>query len=115
MPFGYKLMLSYSVFIIIPVLLVGYIANSVFVESMRKQTRSNIQGTLQQMKDNIRYKMENIERISDLLYFDDRLASHLHHYEMGWVNYEATKIYAAEVPNGNRNDGQQSVVVFLFS
>ncbi|WP_239614952.1 sensor histidine kinase [Cohnella mopanensis] len=92
-PFGYKLMLSYSLFIIIPVLLVGYIANSVFVESMRKQTRTNIQGTLQQMKDNVQYKMENIQRISDMLYFDDKLAAHLHHYEMGWVNYEATKKY----------------------
>ncbi|WP_130616392.1 sensor histidine kinase [Cohnella abietis] len=86
-------MLSYSAFIIIPVLLVGYIANSIFVASFREQTSSNIQGTLQQMKDNIVYKMDNIKRISDLLYFDDTLAGHLHHYEMGWVNYEATKKY----------------------
>ncbi len=93
LPFGYKLMLSYSAFIIIPVLLVGYIANSVFVESIRQQTRSNIQGTLQQMKDNIAYKFGEIIRISDLLYTDDTLARHLRHYEEGWVNYEATKKY----------------------
>ncbi|WP_256762408.1 sensor histidine kinase [Cohnella sp. WQ 127256] len=86
-------MLSYSAFIIIPVLLVGYIANSVFVESIRQQTRSNIQGTLQQMKDNIAYKFGEIIRISDLLYTDDTLARHLRHYEEGWVNYEATKKY----------------------
>lgn len=92
-PFGYKLMLSYSAFIIIPVLLVGYIANSVFVDSFRKQTSTNIQGTLQQMKDNIVYKMDDIKRVSDLLYNDDTIASNLRHYEKGWVTYEATKKY----------------------
>ncbi|WP_375140537.1 cache domain-containing sensor histidine kinase [Cohnella herbarum] len=91
MPFGHKLMLSYSAFIIIPVLLVSYIANSVFVDSFRKQTSSNIQGTLQQMKDNIMYKMDDIRRVSDLLYYDDTIAENLRHYEMGWVTYEATK------------------------
>ncbi|WP_372663446.1 sensor histidine kinase [Cohnella sp.] len=93
MPFGYKLMLSYSVLIIIPVLLVGYIANSIFVNSIREQTRSNIQGTLQLMMDNIAYKMEDTQRISDMLYFDDTLSSHLRHYEAGWVSYEATTKY----------------------
>lgn len=93
MPFGYKLMLSYSVLIIIPVLLVGYMANSIFVSSIREQTRSNIQGTLQLMMDNIAYKMEDTQRISDMLYYDDTLSRHLRHYEAGWVSYEATTKY----------------------
>lgn len=93
LPFGYKLMLSYFVLIIIPVLLIGYSANSIFVNSIREQTRSNIQGTLQQMKDNISYKMEDTSRLSDLLYFDDTLADHLRHYEEGWVSYSATTQY----------------------
>ncbi|MCC3375724.1 sensor histidine kinase [Cohnella sp. REN36] len=91
--FGYKLMLSYAVLIMIPVLLVGYVANSVFVESIRDKTRTNIQGTLQQMRDNIAYRMEDTQRISDMLYYDDSLAAHLRHFEAGWVNYEATKKY----------------------
>jgi two-component system sensor histidine kinase YesM len=86
-------MLSYSVLIIIPVLLVGYIANSIFVSSIREQTRSNIQGTLQLMMDNIAYKMEDTQRISDMLYYDDTLSRHLRHYEAGWVSYEATTKY----------------------
>ncbi|MBB6672314.1 sensor histidine kinase [Cohnella nanjingensis] len=84
-------MLSYAALIMIPVLLVGYAANSVFVDSIREKTRTNMQGTLHQMMDNIAYRMEDTQRISDMLYFDDTLASHLRHFEAGWVNYEATK------------------------
>jgi two-component system sensor histidine kinase YesM len=93
LPFGYKLMLSYCVFIIIPVLLIGYTANSIFVNSMRQQIRSNIQGTLQQMRDNITYKMDDAVRVSNMLYFDDTLAGHLRHYEEGWISYEAMTKY----------------------
>jgi two-component system sensor histidine kinase YesM len=93
LPFGYKLMLSYFVFIIIPVVFIGYSANSIFVKSIREQTRNNIQGTLQQMKDNISYKIEDTIRISDMLYFDGTLSSHLLHYEEGWVSYDTTTNY----------------------
>lgn len=84
-------MLSYSAFIIIPVLLIGYIANTVFVQSIREQTRSNIQGTLQQMMDNIEYQMDDIERISDMFYYDDSFISQLRNFDDGYVNYETTK------------------------
>lgn len=90
---GYKLMLSYAVLIMVPVLLVGSIANSVFVGSLREQTRVNIQGTLRQMTDNIVYKMDDTRRISDMLYYDNTLGDHLYHYEEGWVSYQATKKY----------------------
>ncbi|MFD0674648.1 sensor histidine kinase [Cohnella sp. GCM10027633] len=92
-PFGYKLMLSYSAIIIVPVLLVGYFANSVFVDSIREQTRSAIQGTLKQVTDNIAYRLEDTKRLSDMLYYDESLADHLRNYEAGWVGYETTTKY----------------------
>ncbi|MGF7033180.1 sensor histidine kinase YesM [Paenibacillus mucilaginosus] len=93
LPFGYKLMLSFCVLILIPVLLVGYTANSIFVGSIREQTRENIRGTLEQMKDNIGYKMAEAKRVSDMLYFDYTLGDQLRHYQEGWVSYEATTKY----------------------
>ncbi|CAM3477601.1 sensor histidine kinase [Marinicrinis lubricantis] len=93
LPFGYKLMLSYCLLIIVPVLLVGYASNSIFVDSITKQIRGNFQGILQQMKNNIGYKMDDAVRLSELIYFDETLASHLRHYEEGWVSYEATTKY----------------------
>jgi two-component system sensor histidine kinase YesM len=93
LPFGYKLMLSYCVFIIIPVLFIGYFANSIYVNSITEQTRTNIKGTLQQMKDNIAYKMENTAHVSDLMYDDITLTKRLRQYEEGWISYETTTEY----------------------
>jgi len=93
LPLGYKLMLSYSAFIVLPIALLGYIANSVFVGSFQEHTRSTIQGTLQQIVDNIEGKTADFQRVTNILYFDDLLADHLRHYEAGWVNYAATRDY----------------------
>lgn len=90
-PFGYKLMLSYCILIMIAVLLVGNVANRVYVESMREQTRSIIQGTLHQMKNNIAFKMEDTKRISDMLYFDEYLARVLRQTKEGWKSYDSMK------------------------
>lgn len=87
-PFGYKLMISYCVFIIIPVLLVGNIATQIFVTSIREQTHNNIQGTLHQMNNNITYKIEDIVRISDMLYFDTLFNNRLRYTESQWVSYD---------------------------
>ncbi|MGO4345122.1 sensor histidine kinase [Paenibacillus sp. MCAF9] len=89
-PFGIKIMLTYSLFIMVPVILIGYAANVIFTSSIQERTREINLGTLAQMKDNIMYKMEDVSRISGMLYFDSNLASYLRHYEEGWVSYEAT-------------------------
>lgn len=114
LPFGYKLMLSYCILIIIPVLLVGYVANSVFVNSIRQQTRTNIQGTLQQMADNISYKMEDTERLTDMLYYDEALAGHLRHYEEGWVSYSATTNYLLPKFNSTIEATNRSIWMSVF-
>ena len=90
LPFGYKLMLTYMVFIIIPVIAIGYFSHSMYQDSIRKQTRSNIQGTLLQIRDNIQYKMEDVQRVSSMLYFDYSLVTQLRSYEEGWESYERT-------------------------
>lgn len=90
LPFGYKLMLSYCLFIIIPLVVVVSIANSIYVTSIREQTRNNINGTLQQIKDNIAYRLESMTRVTDLLYHDRTLAKYLKQYEEGWISYETT-------------------------
>lgn len=89
-PFGIKLMLTYVIFIVIPVVLIGYTAHSLFTVSIRDRTQEIYRGTLEQMKDNIQYKMNDMSRVSGMLYFDTNLSSVLRHYEEGWVSYEAT-------------------------
>ncbi|MFD0590065.1 histidine kinase [Paenibacillus sp. GCM10027627] len=89
MPFGYKLMLSYCLFIVIPVVVIGFFANSIYVKSIREQIESSVHGTLVQMSDNVSYKKEDVVRVSDFFYFDHTIARQLRSYEEGWVGYEA--------------------------
>lgn len=93
MPFGYKLMASYCIFIILPVLLIGYLANEIYIQSMREKLESNMTGTLMQMRDNISYKINDTVRITDMMYFDTALVKHLKHHEQGFISYEATVHY----------------------
>jgi two-component system, sensor histidine kinase YesM len=93
LPFGYKLMLSYSVIILIPVLLAGYVANSIFVNSIQERSQDIHNGTIQQMKDNISYKIDDLTRISNMIYLDKTLSSSLRSYEEGWQSYETTTKY----------------------
>lgn len=90
LPFGYKLMLSYCLLIVIPVVVIGYFASSVYIHSIREQIESSVNGTLSQISDNVSYKIDDMIRVSDFLYYDTTLARHLRNYEKGWVAYEAT-------------------------
>ncbi|WP_068776959.1 sensor histidine kinase [Paenibacillus sp. FJAT-26967] len=92
-PLSYKLMLSYMLCILVPVIVVGSFSVSTLVKSMRQQAENNVQGTLRQIKDNILYKIQDTNRLSSMIYYDETLARHLRNYEEGWVKYDATINY----------------------
>ncbi|MGN7358195.1 histidine kinase [Paenibacillus sp. SAF-054] len=91
--FGYKLMISYIALLIVPVAFVGTFAYNTSVDSIREQTKANIRGTLQQIQDNIHYKVEDIQRLTDLLYYDRTLADSLRRYDDGWYSFETLQSY----------------------
>ncbi len=93
MTIGYKLLISYLLFAITPVTVVGYFAYTSSVQSIREQANTNVKGTLRQMRDNISYKMEDIQRLSNRLYFDTTLQDQLRRYEFGWEGHEAITRY----------------------
>lgn len=88
MPIGYKLMLTYMFFIIIPISLIGFVSHSMYNESLREHINTNIKGTLLQIRDNIDYKMDEVTRISTQLYSDFDFYRNLRSYEEGWENYD---------------------------
>jgi sensor histidine kinase YesM len=92
-PYSYKLMSSYLVFVLIAVSVIGFMAYRTSVASIREQARENIHGILQQMRDNIVYKAEEVKRISDQIYYDTKLQTYLRYYESGWYSYEVTNDY----------------------
>lgn len=89
LPIGYKLMLSYLIFIIILVSVNGYVSHSMYAASMRKQTSNTIQGTLMQIRDNVAYKTDDMVRISSTLYDDYNLLQGLKTKGTDRENYTA--------------------------
>lgn len=70
---GYKLLASYILMILTPVLILGVYAYTSSVDYAREQTRLNIRATMQQMKNNVMYKTNEIKRLSDQIYNDQEL------------------------------------------
>ncbi|MDR0268089.1 sensor histidine kinase [Paenibacillus sp.] len=95
-PIGYKLMLSYMIFIIIFVSVNGYVSHSMYDASMRKQTKTNIQGTVLQIRDNVAYKTDDIIRVSSLLYDDYGLTQSLRMNEYSKQNND--RMYQIIIP-----------------
>lgn len=91
--FGQKLVLSYLAFVLIPVVLIGSYAYTSTRRSVKEQFSAGIQGTLRQMKDNVAYSLEDLKRVSGLLYYDQKMQQYLRGYEEGWSSYEATTNY----------------------
>lgn len=87
--FGYKLMLSYCLFITIPILIGGSVTTWVYIHYAHKQATTNLSGTIQQITNNIVYKLEDTKRISDILYGDLSLKKVLNSHEDNWELYDA--------------------------
>lgn len=90
LPFGMKLFISYLFLIIVPIFIFGYIANTILVDLYGKQMNTNLTGTMAQIRDNINYKLEDTQRLSDTLYFDESMPLEIMRYEEGWVSYQTT-------------------------
>ncbi|GIQ67541.1 sensor histidine kinase [Xylanibacillus composti] len=78
LPFGYKLMMSYVLLVILPVSLVGVISYTSAIASIQEQTSSMMKGTLQQMKENIGYQTKTMSRVLDQFYLDASFQQRLH-------------------------------------
>lgn len=68
--------------------MIGFVSHSMYNDSLREHTSSNIKGTLLQIRDNIDYKMGEVIRISTQLYSDYDFYRNLRSYEEGWENYD---------------------------
>lgn len=92
-PFGYKLLVSYMLICLIPIIVIGLVSYFTYVSAAKEQARDNMNDTLRQIGDNVSMKLEDIRRISDLLYNDYTLASDIQNFNMGWESYESTVKY----------------------
>ncbi|OME96729.1 MULTISPECIES: sensor histidine kinase [Paenibacillus] len=71
--FRFKLMASYVLLVIVPVISIGYYAYYTSVQYVKEQTIQNVKGTLKQASDNIEGRMKTVEQVDNQLYLDQSL------------------------------------------
>lgn len=86
--FGFRLLVSYIVLILVPVMILGFYAYHSSVQSSREQSKANIQGTLKQMKDNVNYQLNDILRVADHMVSDQFLQGFLVMRLDGWTRHD---------------------------
>ncbi|MHA6483348.1 cache domain-containing sensor histidine kinase [Paenibacillus sp. strain BS8-2] len=87
---GVILLVFFLIFGLIPVLAIGIFAYESSVHSIRDQTRENVLGTLEQIRNNIVDKTDEAKNISDLLFGNTQMQKALRSYEQGWYSYDTT-------------------------
>ncbi|MRN56298.1 sensor histidine kinase [Paenibacillus monticola] len=68
MPFTYKMMIPYLLLVLLTDVLIGYISYSMLTESRTEMAETNIRTGMEQARNNIRYQMDEIQRMSDTLF-----------------------------------------------
>ncbi|MCE3200023.1 sensor histidine kinase [Paenibacillus sonchi] len=68
MPFTYKMMIPYLLLVLLTDVTIGYISYSMLTDSRTEMAESNIRTGMEQARNNIRYQMDEIQRMSDNLF-----------------------------------------------
>lgn len=68
MPFTYKMMIPYLLLVLLTDVIIGYISYSMLTDSRTEMAESNIRTGMGQARNNIRYQMDEIQRMSDNLF-----------------------------------------------
>jgi two-component system, sensor histidine kinase YesM len=68
MPFTYRMMIPYLLLVLLTDVLIGYISYTMLINSRTELAESNIRTGMEQASNNIRYQMDEIQRMSDTLF-----------------------------------------------
>jgi two-component system sensor histidine kinase YesM len=67
-PFTYKMMIPYLILVLVTDVLIGYISYTMLVQSRTEMAETNIRTAMKQTRNNIKYQMDEIQRMSDTLF-----------------------------------------------
>ncbi|WP_342565576.1 sensor histidine kinase [Paenibacillus sp. FSL R7-0345] len=68
MPFTYKMMIPYLLLVLLTDVFIGYISYSMLTDSRTEMAETNVRTGMEQARNNIRYQMDEIQRMSDNLF-----------------------------------------------
>src|SRR5689334_2552901 len=89
-PLHYKLLFSYLLLVLTPVIVIGSYAYITSVQSSEEHTRSNLEMTVKQIGSNIDYRLADIVRGANELFQDQALSRILSGYYMDYEKYSVT-------------------------
>lgn len=105
-PLGYKLLISYLLLVLTPIIGIGSFAYFSSVNTIEQHTRSSLEVAVKQIGNNIDYRLKDLMRSSDEIYADQTLSRYLTGYHSGWEKYSIMSQYilpklenAASLPN----------------
>ncbi|ETT78875.1 histidine kinase [Paenibacillus sp. FSL R7-277] len=92
-PISYKLLISYLLLVLTPIIAIGSYAYLSSVRSTEQHTRSNLEVAVRQMASNVDFRLKDMVRSTDELYADQTLARYLAGYHSGWERYSIMSQY----------------------
>ncbi|MEK4850143.1 histidine kinase [Paenibacillus sp. FSL H7-0756] len=93
MPLSYKLLISYLVLVLAPIIALGSYAYLSSVRSTEEHARSNLEVAVKQIASNVDFRLKDMVRSTDELYADQTLARYLAGYHSGWEKYSIMSQY----------------------
>jgi len=86
-PLRYKLLTSYLVLVMTPVIVIGLYAYVTSVRSSEEHTRSNLEIAVKQIGSNVDYRLSDVIRGSDAIFSDQALSRILSGYYLDYEKY----------------------------
>ncbi|OBZ09879.1 two-component sensor histidine kinase [Bacillus sp. FJAT-27264] len=114
MPLGYKLLISYLLLVLTPVIGIGSYAYISSVNTIAEHTRSNLEVTVKQVGNNVDYRLKDLIRSSDEIYTDQTLSRYLTGYHSGWEKYNIMSQYILPKLENAANLPNQEVMLSLY-
>ncbi|WP_152394514.1 sensor histidine kinase [Paenibacillus guangzhouensis] len=114
LPFKYKLLASYMLLVIVPVITIGYYAYYTSVQYVKEQTIQNVKSTLVQAVDNIEGRMKTVELVDNQLYLDQSLQRALNKRYEPLDSYQTVTQKILPKLDSAMNLAPQNVVINLF-
>lgn len=67
-PFTYKMLIPYLLLVLLTDVIIGYVSYTMLIQSRTEMAETNIRTGMEQARNNIRYQMDEIQRMSDTLF-----------------------------------------------
>ncbi|MFU1798129.1 sensor histidine kinase [Paenibacillus azoreducens] len=67
-PYTYKMMIPYLILVLLTDVVIGYISYTMLIKSRTEMAETNIRTALEQTKNNMKYQMDEIQRMSNTLF-----------------------------------------------